>query len=274
MDAKAPASMKRHNCDLCSSNAWAPLPLPDPKGVGICQVCGFVYVRDRRSAAEIAADWSNVYGEGYNPDCWPAVRARLYYVKEWIYEHHGYNRPGVSLLDVGAGTGTFLKLWGHTGVQVHGLEPSSACPDYLTRGSVEDDIDLGQNDFVTVLWTLENTHDPIKVLDYARRRCKPDGRVIVATGSRLLVPFKKPLSTYLGDNSPDLHCFRWSVNTLHAAFRKAGLVPCRENPYAECDWLVVSAIPAGDTPPSKTQLPYDPPQDVANFFKDWQRTWP
>jgi SAM-dependent methyltransferase len=267
--------MKRHNCDLCSSNAWAPLPLPDPKGVGICQVCGFVYVRDRRSAAEIAADWSNVYGEGYDPDGWPAVKARLYYVAQWIDGEYGLEDK--TLLDVGAGTGTFINLLPTYGLEdIAAIEPSNAggAHPFITVASVEDDRDLGQFDFVTINWTLENCHDPIKMLDYARRRCKPDGRVIVATGSRLLVPFKKPLSTYLGDNAPDLHCFRWSVNTLHAAFRKAGLVPCRENPYAECDWLVVSAIPAGDTPPSKTQLPYDPPQDVANFFKDWQRTWP
>jgi SAM-dependent methyltransferase len=267
--------MKRHNCDLCSSNAWAPLPLPDSKGIGICQVCGFVYVRDRRSAAEIAADWSNVYGEGYNPDLWPAVKARLYYVREWIDREYGIDDK-TTVLDVGAGTGTFLGVLSDWAVDCQGIEPSGAGEAHpqITIGSVEDDLDLDQFDFVTINWTLENCHDPIKMLDYARRRCKPDGRVVVATGSRILTPFKKPLSTYLGDNAPDLHCFRWSITTLAAAFAKAGLKMERINPYMECDWMVAAAVPLPEGTPVKPHLPFDPPQDVANFFKDWQRTWP
>jgi SAM-dependent methyltransferase len=278
MDAKAPAAVKRHNCDLCSSNAWAPLPLPKPRGIGICQVCGFVYVRDRRASHEIAADWSNVYGEGYNPDGWPAVKARLYYVREWIDSEYGLEHK--SVLDIGAGTGTFLKILfpnlesSHDPLPIVGIEPSTAAESrpYIARGSVEDDLDLGQFDFVTINWTLENCHDPIKMLDYARRRCKPDGRVIVATGSRILVPYKKPLSSYLGDNAPDLHCFRWSEETLAGAFHKAGLWVDKQNPSMECDWLVMSGQPTDLTP--KPHLPYDPPQEVRDYFRLWQETWP
>jgi SAM-dependent methyltransferase len=277
MDAKAPAAVKRHNCDLCSSNAWVPLPLPNPRGIGICQVCGFVYVRDRRAAHEIAADWSNVYGEGYSPR-WPAVQARLFYVALWIAEQYGFSTG--TLLDIGAGQGDFLLIRdmmyeaGPRPASV-GLEPSTAGEneDRITRGSVEDDLDLGQFDFVTINWTLENCHDPIKMLDYARRRCKPDGRVIVATGSRILVPYKKPLSCYLGDNSPDLHCFRWSRNTLEAAMEKAGLVPERANPYMECDWLVVSARAEPVVHRLKPRVPYDPPQEVRDYFRLWQESW-
>jgi SAM-dependent methyltransferase len=275
MDAKAPASVKRHNCDLCSSNAWVPLPLPNPRGIGICQVCGFVYVRDRRGAHEIAADWSNVYGEGYSPG-WPAVQARLFYVASWIGEQYGLQ--GKAVLDVGAGTGAFQALLdSHFDVAVPwGLEPSTAgrSQPWIKVGSVEDDVEFDtQFDFVTINWTLENCHDPIKMLDYARRRCKPDGRVIVATGSRILVPYKKPLSCYLGDNSPDLHCFRWSRNTLEAAMEKAGLVPERANPYMECDWLVVSARAEPVVHRLKPRVPYDPPQEVRDYFRLWQESW-
>jgi hypothetical protein len=42
----------------------------------------------------------------------------------------------------------------------------------------------------------------------------------------------------------------------------------------ECDWMVAAAVPLPEGTPVKPHLPFDPPQDVANFFKDWQRTWP
>ena len=275
MATETSARVTRHACDLCGSLEWRNLPLPNPRDIGICGVCGFVYVRDRRESHVIASDWSGIYGEGYDPDKWPAVRARLSYVRDWIHEQYDLRRE-VSLLDVGAGTGTFINIVDERFnlEEMRGLEPSSAggSHPFIAEGSVEDDIDLGLFDFVTINWTLENCHDPIRMLDYARRSCKPDGRVVVATGSRILVPFKKPLSCYLGDNAPDLHCFRWSVRTLKAAMNKAGLMVDRINPYMECDWLVMSAKPDAQT---KIDLPpFDPPADVDRHFVSWQVTWP
>ena len=94
----------------------------------------------------------------------------------------------------------------------------------------------------------------------------------LATGSRLLSTFKKPLSAYLGGNAPDLHCFRWTRNTLDAAFRKVGLCVTKVNPYMECDWLVMAAEPLDTV--GQLALPFDQPQEVAEYFRMWQKVFP
>lgn len=280
METKASACV-RHPCDLCGSEEWEPLPIRDPRGIGICQRCGFVYVRDRRSSAEIAADWANIYGEGYNPE-WPAVKARLFYVAEWIEQEYGLRFK--TLLDIGAGRGQFLRLPQMHGTSVWGLEPTldEDCQELaidlgITRGTIEENPipETIKYHFVTILWTLENCGDCIAMLQYAKKCLKPNGRVIVATGSRILVPYKKPLWTYLGDNSPDLHCFRWTLQTLAAAFRKAGLRRDRCNAYMECDWLVASAVATEpENPLSWNVPPHDDPLAVANFFREWEERFP
>ena len=91
----------------------------------------------------------------------------------------------------------------------------AGCSSGWPRVSIIEDFKSDrQFDIVTLNWTLENTGDCMDVLERARKLLNPDGHICVATGSRILVPFKKPLSTYFSDNPADLHCFRWSANSL------------------------------------------------------------
>ena len=127
-----------------------------------------------------------------------------------------------------------------------------------------------QVDVVTILWTLENCGDCIDMLRRARACLGDGGRIVVATGSRILVPYKKPLGTYFSDNPADLHCFRWSANTLARALRMSGFGAMMPNNYVEHDCLVISAITNG----GGDNLPSDDPAAVEKFFDDWAREWP
>src|SRR5262249_33701787 len=80
----------------------------------------------------------------------------------------------------------------------------------------------GAFNIVAVLWTLENCQDCRRMLRHAHDLLAPGGHIIVATGSRLLVPFKKPLHTYLSRNPTDTHAFRFSANTLRAVLAVSG----------------------------------------------------
>ena len=263
-----------HDCDLCGSPSRLPLP-QDPR-IGICARCGFVYVPERRTAEEVALAWDDIYrNEQYSPK-WPAVRARLFYVSEWIEQTIGFE--GKSVLDIGAGDGFFLLEARIRGAHPVGLDPS---PHNARRirgldmvcheGSIEKVGPCGQYDIVTILWTLENTTDCLAMLRYARERLLPGGHVVVATGSRILVPFKKPLSSYLNPDVPaDMHCFRWSYNSLDRATELAGLYPMDWNPFQECDWMVGAFLGADPDIPANP----DDPAAVLQYFADWARMWP
>lgn len=265
--------MTVHVCDLCGndggfSDFWPFL---------ICSNCGFCYVAQRRDSIEIAKAWDAVWTSGAYDSNWPAVKARLYYVAELCDQWFGWR--GKSVLDIGAGQGTFAKFIQKRGAYPLALEPSQDNYALLRkigidarRGPIETATDIGKFDVVTILWTLENCGDCISMLQFAGQHMQPDGHLIVATGSRILVPFKKPLRSYLSNLDPDLHCFRFSNQTLAAAIQKVGLGVTHRNPYHECDWLVVAAGAHPNEPPMKP--PYDNPQKVLDYFERWRREWP
>lgn len=262
--------MTEHSCDLCNSSDSVPLD----KDISVCKNCGFLYVRERRSARKVADSWDDIFGDGYSSS-WPAVKSRLYYVAEWYDQNFGWK--GKSVLDIGAGEGTFMEMVRSRGAYTVGLEPGAEnCAAitekdmYVHKGIVEDFPLLGQFDIVTINWTLENCTDCIGMLKFAKRHIHDQGHVLVATGSRILVPYKKPLSMYLSDNPPDTHCFRFSSNTLEACMKKAGLVPSGENSDIDCDWLVRVGRPGE----AEIVFPVDNHWEVTAYFENWAEQWP
>src|SRR3990172_3596847 len=114
-----------HACDLCGQTAATEI---EP-GIVVCSGCGFVYVPERRSAIEIAAAWSQVYANGDYSPSWPGVKARLYYVAEWLDQKIGLE--GKTVLDIGAGRGFFLEQVKAPGRHPVGLEPDPGNANWI-----------------------------------------------------------------------------------------------------------------------------------------------
>jgi 2-polyprenyl-3-methyl-5-hydroxy-6-metoxy-1,4-benzoquinol methylase len=284
--------MSLHDCDLCQSSEAIEVPFAREytgnQPIHICCGCGFVYVRERRTAQEIAASWSGLYDGTYSPRS-PAVLARLTYVAATINQQIGI--AGKSVCDIGAGDGTFLEMVRGMGATPFGVEPSAAGErikelDFAGYGgTIEDYIHARRYridsppgalkrplfDIVTINWSLENCSDCVGMLRRARKLLKPDGRLVVATGSRILVPPRKPLHKYLGTNPADTHAFRFSANSLCNALRRAGFEVEHINSYVDSDVLLLIGAP------SLGVYPFRRPDDanaVAEFFARWHREWP
>lgn len=271
MGAEVPAM---NDCDLCHSAHSTPLP-QEPR-IHVCKDCGFLYVRERRTVREVAEDWSRIYRDGlYDPN-WPGVKARLWYVAEWYGQNFGWE--GKSVLDIGAGLGLFLDYARTRGAFPIGLEPDEHNAMAIQSqdiacwySTIEDAENIGTYDVVSILWTLENTADCMGMLKAAHRHLNPNGHLIVATGSRILVPFKKRLSDYLPgpDREVDTHCYRWSRNSLHLALSMAGFGPLVWNDWESSDVMAVVADGRGCL-----FEPRDDPAEILEFFERWQRMFP
>lgn len=269
-------------CDLCGSADAVEVPhareFTGDQPVHICVRCGFVYVKERRSAAAIADTWSHeIFGSGYTARI-PAITARLTYVAETLDQEIGLRAKRVC--EIGAGEGEFLDLVrDRFAADVFGIEPSSANCALLARSSIESfagtiedhlastEARAGWADVAAILWTLENCQDCKRMLRGAHRLLAEGGHVVVATGSRILVPFKKPLWTYFSAHPADTHSFRFSANTLRGLLAVTGFEPVYVNRYLDHDVLLV--IGRKTVADGSTAWHGDDYLDVHGFFERW-----
>jgi SAM-dependent methyltransferase len=222
--------------------------------------------------------WSSeIFGGTYTAAI-PAVTARLTYVAEYLATTVGLE--GKAIAEVGAGEGRFLAMVkGRYGASVFGVEPSASNSRLLSAahiphytGTIEayaesGDRRLGTFDIVVVLWTLENCQDCKAMLRGAHKLLKPGGLVVVATGSRILVPFKKPLHNYLSKIPADACSFRFSANTLQASLAVSGFEPAHINRFIDHDILCVIGRRDEGAGPAKWHG--DSYLDVYSFFERW-----
>ncbi|OIQ50049.1 hypothetical protein BerOc1_01979 [Pseudodesulfovibrio hydrargyri] len=268
-------------CDLCGSDDAVEVPYArfytDDQPIHICKGCGFVYVRERRSAKEIARTWSDeLFGEIYTA-AWPSVKARHKYVAEFVNNNIGLS--GKSLVEVGGGEGHFLDLSREYDAQPFGIEPSKRnCKAMQSRdipcfeGTIEDYAEQGGKQRFQVaasLWTVENCMSCIDMFNAIHDCLEEDGRVVVATGSRILTPFKKPLSYYLSTNPADSHSFRFSPNTLTGLLAETGFEVEHMNRHIDTDYLVVigKKVKKG----TKIEWQGDDYRKVHDYFERWHR---
>jgi Methyltransferase domain len=276
---------QQYPCDLCGSEEAVEIPYvrfyTGNQPVHICSVCGFVYVRTRRSSEEIARVWSEeLYGGVYTAKKHPVMMPRYHYVAGFLTSH--VDVASRKICDIGAGEGLWLKfLADNHDIVPFGIEPSpSNCAEMAQlgiesfTGTIEQFGAKPENrsyraNIVTILWTLENCLSCMDMLRGAAALLPEGGHIVVATGSRILVPFKKPLFTYFSRTPVDVHCFRFSANSLQAALAKAGFRTVATNRYLDNDILCVLAEKNADSGAIESKR--DHPLEVLSFFERWHQ---
>ncbi len=273
------------NCDICGVSEASEIPesrkYSNDQPIHVCHGCGFVYVRSRRSSDEIAKSWSDeLFGSNYTAKI-PAVAARQTYVAETIASTIGSENKYVC--DIGSGEGLFLELLNRPeyGAKVFAIEPSAENCQLINgkglesfNGTIEqytasNEAKDRKFDIATIMWTLENCQDCRTMLKDAYSALNDDGHLVIATGSRILVPFKKPLNKYFSTNLSDTHSFRFSANTLRALFEVSGFDIVYINRYIDTDYLVVIGK-KNNKSNLKTRFK-DNYRDVLDFFYRWDK---
>jgi SAM-dependent methyltransferase len=208
-------------------------------------------VKYRRGAQEIADSWSNeLFGECYTAKR-PAIKASHLYFLDFL--NNCYLLKNKLVVDIGAGEGQLLEYARDLyGARIFGIEPSHMNCELMRNkgigcyeGTIESysasGAEKGLANAVTIAWSLETCFSCRHMLEGAWDILKDGGHIMVGTGSRILVPFRKALSDYLGPGPTDTHPVHFSANTLRALLASCGFDPLEINRYHDTDFLCVVA---------------------------------
>ncbi|MGH7557678.1 MAG: class I SAM-dependent methyltransferase [Gemmatimonadota bacterium] len=192
---------ERVDCPICEADDGDPWGL-EYQGHRIvrCRRCGLRYLNPRRSAEENRRVYGDHYFERHrarerDPEGSDLVRERDAASIEAILRFCPVPRP--SLLDVGAGTGSFLRLAREGGRfgRLAGADLSSANEEAFARAAIPlrvgplEDLDLAPFDVVAAHHVLEHVLDPNRFLVEVRRLLVDEGIL------HLLVPNEGSLTS-------------------------------------------------------------------------------
>lgn len=278
-------------CDLCGSTETVEVPhcreYTDNQPIQICKKCGLVYANQRRTYKEVADSWSkDLFGDKLSLDSSqltytahnPWVIGRLTFVTEFIDSK--LKLKGKNVCDIGAGEGTFLQMAREKGANVFGIEPSEKNCALLKSENI--DCFLGpieeyekkpkkgyKADIATMMWTLECCQNPRKMLQVAHDILKEKGCVVWAGGSRILVPFKKPLHMYFSKSPQDTHPLHPSFNAMKGLMAVNGFEVKYHNHFIDNDIMIV--IGQKKNQDEKIEWESDDYKEVADFFERWHK---
>jgi 2-polyprenyl-3-methyl-5-hydroxy-6-metoxy-1,4-benzoquinol methylase len=289
------AGFEDFGCDVCGSSEAVEVPhvreYTNGQLIHICKECGLVYVKKRRSFKEVADVWSyELFGKPgiLRPNSYSALnthtKSRLVYFAEFINAHT--NLKGKKVCDIGAGEGYFLDLVRQMGASIFGIEPSTPncklmkdqsmeCFEGTIEEYMEDAKKHGHSkakyvpDVVTLSFTLECTQNPANTLKITNSMLDVGGMVAVHTGSRIMVPFKKPLHNFLSTVPMDSHPVQLSFTALKALLAKTGFRVIHHNPFVENDNLCVIA----EKMPDGADIDFEKEDymQVVDFFERWHK---
>lgn len=198
-----------------------------------CPSCRLVYPSPRPRAEFIRRQYvsgrfTSVFREMYLPSA-PYRMATIF--RERMEEIIRPRVPSGRLLDVGCGSGHFLKVAFDHGFDVYGVELNTEMVEFATgdlglpniRCGTMDETAYPANFFDAVtLWdVLEHVEQPHRLLVAARRVLKPGGWIFAYTEN--FESFNLFITgMYSEIVAPDVHIRHYSPRTFRAEFEKAG----------------------------------------------------
>lgn len=171
------------SCRSCGGNKESTYLLSAGYRIARCEECGLWYVNPQPTAEELSQFYAR-YDDG---DQWRSREEEFNRgVRKAILRFASNGR----LLDVGCGSGDFLRCMREAGFEVNGIEPSATGSSYarethgieVFHGMLEDYL-AGTNrspfDVVSLLNVLEHLRDPKQMLLQLRDLIKPNGILAV-----------------------------------------------------------------------------------------------
>lgn len=176
------------SCHLCGGAG--PRPIFAKEGVPFyaCADCGFRFSRPATNPNyhEVVEDYEGSYLQYLEANAADEANHRA--VLDWIRRAGGAVADG--MLDVGCGSGKFVRFLRAQGVPASGIEPAAAlyrrylAGDPIFRCVAADELaatDPRRYSAITLLDVIEHVESPLSVLTSARGLLAPGGRIFLST---------------------------------------------------------------------------------------------
>lgn len=282
--------MAEYDCDVCGGAEFVEVPhireYTAGQAIHICKGCGLVYCRTRRTPEELALYWEKqIYGrdsakkDAYDPER-PVFSGRYGYGLSFLKKYVDGGIKGKRVFDLGMGEGQFAAQMRDSGAIVEGLESSKDNSKVLDGkklthfvGTVEqydaqpDNKKFAKSDVATILFVLQNSQSATDMIKAVYNQLKEGGQLFIMMGSRIMVPFRKPMGTYFVTLPHDVQPYHFSISTLQHLLAKCGLQVEKVSNYWDDDLLCVLArkMPKGH----KIAKMKDDYKEVAQWFERW-----
>lgn len=211
-----------------------------------CSACELRYTHDAPCATAIgkyyqSADYISHQDEGKDVIGKLYMLARRFTLQQKRKRIEKMTRKiSGSLLDIGAGTGSFLHTMQQSGWKVVGLEPAAAARNValdLFQLSLKDTAELfnlpeQSFDVITMWHVLEHVHDLHGYLSQIRKLLKPDGKLLIAVPN-----VESHDATYYGEHwaayDVPRHLYHFSAASMKHLLQRNGLAVL----YTQPMWL-------------------------------------
>ncbi|MBF0123426.1 MAG: methyltransferase domain-containing protein [Candidatus Omnitrophica bacterium] len=280
----------KYDCDVCGSSDCVEIPnvrqYTAGQAIHVCKGCGLVYCRTRRSPEDLAIYWEEqMYGRErreqivYDPER-PVFAGRRAYAVSFLKKSFGGGLQAKKIFDIGLGEGQFGEQLREAGCAVSGVETSKENSKVLAEkkilhylGTIEQYDTLSEVkkfekvDIATIIFVLQNSQSATAMVNAAYNQLKEGGSLFIMMGSRILVPFRKPIGTYFSTLPQDVQPYHFSISTLQHLLAKCGFAITHFNNYWDDELMCVIARKLSRD--EKVEKMKDDDQEVLNWFERW-----
>lgn len=248
-----------HSCAVATCPGRATIRYELPRfSVCVCDTCGMLFRDPLPNAAELRAMYDDVayhespyFAREWSPDAVdtsPEVKIQQRALTQ-IADELGAGVPR-RVLDVGCGTGAFLRLARSAGFEVEGIELSERLAErarteaglVVHQGDVLEQTLPAESYGLVTLWdVLEHVLDPDAVLASLGRSLAPGGRILVLTidsaslfnrlGALAYHASGRQLQRQLELLYDARHNYYFTRRTLHDLLERTGFDPVRTTPH-------------------------------------------
>lgn len=195
-----------------------------------CDACGLVFLSPLPSEDDLSEYYASTYVEEYEAsDLEARFRENTEDARARVHRLESQLRPSTRLLEIGAGSGAFLRaVEPHVGTLV-AVEPDTACRDWITgRLSVPAYATLEEIpgeltfDVIVAFHVLEHLLDPVGFLARLRPLVAEGGRLVIEVPNlddALVGAYRVP--SYLSFYFQGAHLTYFAEPTLRRAFERA-----------------------------------------------------